>query len=163
MKNLRSSMACMTFVLVSLSFPMAVRADNPRVCMELTPSDAATDPTVPTVTLDVFASNVPGSVSTVFGLNGTGLSTQASTNPPGQTVQLSYILTGTGIVTSKGTIEASLSGTASDGTESTFHVVIAGQNANDSYTQIIRVAGELTDTVVTGSAAFASTCDKANK
>lgn len=157
MKNLRSYIPCMTFTLVSLVFPMAVRADNPHVCMALTP-DATGGPAV---TLNVFASNVPGSVSTVFGLNGTGLSTQASANPP---VQLSYILTGTGIVTSKGAIEASLAGTALDSTcnclrESTFHVVIDGQN--NSYTQIIRTVGGQPDAVMlTGSAAFASTCDK---
>ena len=142
---------------------MAVRADNPHVCMTLTPD--TTDS--PAVTLDVFASNVPGSVSTVFGLNGTGLSTDTSATP---SVQLSYVLTGTGIITSKGTIEASLTGTAPDSAcsclkESNFHVVIDG--ANNSFTQVIRtveqVAGQTTgetEDILTGSAAFASTCGK---
>jgi hypothetical protein len=140
----------MVSVLVSfaLTLPLTAQADDPNVCIRLTP-DAAE---APTVILDVFASNKAGSRSTVYGLNGTASSTD-----------LFYLLSGTAYITTKQAIEGSVTGTAEDAScgcvkEATFHVVIDGKD--DRYTQVTRNALADTTEIVTGTAEFSQSCGK---
>jgi hypothetical protein len=140
----------MVSVLVSfaLTLPLTAQADDPNVCIRLTP-DAAE---APTVILDVFASNKAGSRSTVYGLNGTASSTD-----------LFYLLSGTAYITTKQAIEGSVTGTAEDAScgcvkEATFHVVIDGKD--DRYTQVTRNALDDTTEIVTGTAEFSQSCGK---
>jgi hypothetical protein len=145
----------MVSVLVSfaLTLPLTAHADDPNVCIGLTP-DAAE---APTVILDVFASNKAGSRSTVYGLNGTASST------PDSSTDLFYLLSGTAYITTKQAIEGSVTGTAEDAScgcvkEATFHVVIDGKD--DRYTQVTRNALDDTTEIVTGTAEFSQSCGK---
>jgi hypothetical protein len=140
-----------------LAFPIFAVADQPDICLTLTPETSSG----PGVKLTVFASNKPGSVSTFYGLNGSGSSTQG-------TKELFYLLSGTGYVTTRNAIETSLTGTAVDSgcdctsthgasvcecvREATFHVVVDGQN--DRYTQIVRTPAEQSEVIFKGAAAF---------
>lgn len=140
-----------------LAFPISATADQPDICLTLTPEVSSG----PGVKLNVFASNKPGSVSTFYGLNGSGSSTQG-------TKELFYLLSGTGYVTTRDAIETSLTGTAVDSAcnctstqgpsvcecvrESTFHVIVDGQS--NRYIQIIRTPAEQSEVIFKGTAAF---------
>ena len=94
---------------------------------------------------------------TIYGLNGTGLSTQA-TFPP---TKLSYVLSGTAEITTTSALVLSLTGTAEDAScdcikEADFHVVFDG--TNDRYTQVIRDAKNGTTGILTGSAEVDQNC-----
>lgn len=147
----------MVSVLVSfaLSLPLTAQADDPNVCIKLRPDTVG----APEVILDVFASNKAGSRATVYGLNGTASSVQA-TDPP---TELFYLLSGTAYITTKQAIEGSVTGTAEDAVcacikEVTFHVVIDGND--DRYTQVIRNTLDDTTEIVTGIAEFSQSCGK---
>ncbi len=147
----------MVSVLVSLalSLPLTAQADDPNVCIKLTPDTVGP----PEVILDVFASNKAGSRATVYGLNGTASSVQA-TDPP---TELFYLLSGTAYITKKQAIEVSVTGTAEDAVcacikEVTVHVVFDGMD--DRYTQIIRNTQDDTTEIATGTAEFSQSCGK---
>jgi len=129
-----------------LAFPMLAAADQPNICLTLTPNASGDSE----INLTVYATNKPGSVSTFYGLNGSGSTTQGSDD-------LFYLVSGTGYVTTKNAIETSLTGTAVDPSngirEVTFHIVIDG--TNDRYTQITRTTASPSEVVVAeGAAAF---------
>lgn len=147
-----------------LAFPTFAAADQPDICLTLTPETISG----PGVKLTVYASNKPGSVSTFYGLNGSGASTQG-------TKELFYLLSGTAYVTTRNAIETSLTGTAVDSgcnctstqgasvcecvREATFHVVVDGQS--NRYIQIIRTPAEQSEVIFKGTAAFTqSDCGK---
>jgi hypothetical protein len=139
----------------ALAIPLTAHADDPNVCIRLTPDGVGG----PMVILDVFASNKAGSRATVYALNGTASSTQA-TNPP---AELFYLMSGTAYITTKGAIELSLTGTAEDADcgcikEVTFHVIVDGKD--DRYTQVIRNAKDDVTGIVTGTAEAAPSCGK---
>ena len=138
------------FVSFALSPLPAAQAEGLNVCISLLPGALG----APVVTLDLFASD---KAPTVYGLNGTGLSTQA-TFPP---TKLYYALSGTADITSTSALSLSLTGTAEDATcdcikEVVFHVVFDG--TNDRYTQIIRDAQDGTTSILTGSAEVEENC-----
>ncbi|MEJ2697779.1 MAG: DUF1842 domain-containing protein [Candidatus Sulfobium sp.] len=141
------------FVSFALSPLPAAQAEDLNVCISLSTGM----PGAPSVTLDLFASY---KAPTVYGLNGTALSTQA-TFPP---TELSYVLSGTADITTTSAVDLSLTGTAEDGScddcikEVVFHVVFDG--ANDRYTQIIRNAKDGTTSILTGRAEVAQSCGK---
>ena len=140
---------------VAMILPFAAQADDPNICIRLTPEASTVG--APVVILDVFASNKAGSRATVYGLNGTASSTIQSSNPP---TELFYLLSGTAYVTTKTAIELSLTGTAEDAEcdcirESVFHVIFDGKN--DRYFQTIK--GTL-NVVVTGTAEVSRDCGK---
>ena len=129
-----------------LTFPVLASADQPNICLTLTPGTSGD----PEINLTVYATNKPGSVSTFYGLNGSASTTQGSDD-------LFYLLSGTGYVTTKSAIETSLTGTAVDPSndirEVTFHIVIDG--TDDRYTQITRTAASPSEAIFAeGAAAF---------
>lgn len=137
-------------VALALSLPPTTQADEPEVCISLSTGL----PGAPVVILDVRASY---KAPTVFGLNGTASSTQA-TFPP---TELFYLLSGTAYITTKSAVELSLVGTAEDPAcecvkEVAFHVVYDGMN--NRYTQIIRNAKDGSTDVLTGSAGVTQNC-----
>jgi hypothetical protein len=141
-------------VLMLVSFALSplhsAQAEGLNVCISLLPGI----PGAPVVTLDLFASD---RAPTVYGLNGTALSTQP-TFPP---IELSYVLSGTADATDTSALVLSLTGTAEDAScdctkEVTFHVVFDG--TNDRYTQIIRDAKNGTTSILTGSSEVDQSC-----
>ena len=138
------------FVSFALSLLPAAQAEGLNVCINLFPSALG----APVVTLDLFPSD---KAPTVFGLNGTALSTQA-TYPP---KKLSYVLSGTAEITTTSALALSLTGTAEDAScdcikEVVFHVVFDG--TDDRYTQIIRDAENDTTSILTGYAEVDQSC-----
>ena len=108
------------------------------------------------VVLDVVATY---KAPTVYGLNGTASSTQA-TYP---LTEVFYLLSGTAYITTNSAVELSLTGTAEDAAcecvkEVAFHVIFDG--TNDRYTQIIRNAKDGSAAVLNGRASVAQTCGK---
>lgn len=139
-------------VTLALSLTPTAQADDLNVCISLSPGL----PGAPVVILDVFASY---KAPTVFGLNGTASSTQA-TYP---LTEVFYLLSGTAYITTKSAIEFSLTGTAEDAAcecvkEVVFHVIFDG--TNDRYTQIIRDAKAGVTQIFTGTAGVAQNCGK---
>ena len=138
------------FASFALSPLPAAQAKGLNVCISLAPGI----PGAPVVTLDLFASE---KAPTVYGLNGTALSTQA-TFP---LTELTYVLSGTADITTTSELALSLTGTAEDTScdcikEVVFHVVFDG--TNDRYTQIIRDAEDGTTSIVTGTATVDESC-----
>ena len=138
------------FVSFALSPLPAAQAEGLNVCISLSPGI----PGAPFVTLDLFASD---KAPTVYELNGTALSTQA-TFP---LTELSYVLSGTADITTTSALALSLTGTAEDAScdcikEVVFHVVFDG--TDNRYTQIIRDAEDGSTSILTGSAEVEQDC-----
>lgn len=150
-RAVRYSIVVVFFFLSFALLPLpAAQAADLNICVNLSTGT----PGAPVVALDVFA-GYKG--STVFGLNGTALSTQA-THP---LTELSYVLSGTAYVTAASAVELSLTGTAEDANcncikEVVFNIVFDG--VNDRYTQIIRNAKDGTTSILTGTAEVAQSC-----
>jgi hypothetical protein len=138
------------FVSFALSPLPAAQAEGLNVCISLLPGALG----APSVTLDLFPSD---KAPTVYGLNGTALSIQATFPPK----ELSYVLSGTADITIMSAAILSLTGTAEDAScdcikEVVFHVVLDG--TNDRYTQIIRDAKDGTTSILIGSAEVDQSC-----
>ncbi len=150
-KAMRYAIVMVLFFVSFALFPLpAAQADDPNICISLSTGL----PGAPVVTLDVVASY---KAPTVYGVNGTALSTQA-TYPP---TELSYVLSGTAYITTTSAVDLSLTGTAEDAScncikEVVFHVIFDG--ANNRYTQIIRNAQDGTTSILTGKAEVAQSC-----
>src|SRR5512139_1240348 len=136
----------------ALSLPPTAQADESEVCISLSSGLAG----APVVILDVIVSY---KAPTVYGLNGTASSTQA-TFPP---TEVFYLVSGTAYVTTKSAVEFSLTGTAEDATckcikEVVFHVIFDG--TDNRYTQIIRNAKAGATDILTGTAQLSQNCGK---
>jgi hypothetical protein len=154
LREVKATRYAIVMVLVFVSFALfplpAAQAQDLNVCISLSPDI----PGAPVVTLDLFASC---KTPTVYGLNGTALSTQA-TFPP---TELSYVLSGTADITTTSAVDFSLTGTAEDAScdcvkEVVFNVIFDG--INDRYTQIIRNAKDGTTSILTGRAEVSQSC-----
>jgi hypothetical protein len=143
------------FVSFALSPLPAAQAEGKAEGLNICISLSTGIPGARFVTLDLFANDKN---PTIYGLNGTAVSSQA-TYPP---TELSYVVSGTADITTASTIVLSLTGTAEDAScdccikEVVFHVVFDG--ANDRYTQIIRDAEDGTTSIVTGTATVDESC-----
>src|SRR5512139_270091 len=140
----------LVLVTLALSLPPTAQADEPEVCINLSTGL----PGAPVVILDVIASY---KAPTVYELNGTASSTQA-TFPP---TEVFYLVSGTAYVTTKSAVELSLAGTAEDATcecikEVVFHVIYDGMN--NRYKQIIRNAKAGSTDILTGTAQVSQDC-----
>jgi hypothetical protein len=151
--------------LATSSLPPTADADDPNICISLSPTAVGLPipgiplgPIVgaPVVILDVIASY---KAPTVYELHGTASSTQA-TFPP---TEVFYLVSGTAYVTTKSAVEFSLTGTAEDATcecikEVVFHVIYDGMN--NRYKQIIRNAKAGSTDILTGTAQVSQDCGK---
>jgi hypothetical protein len=150
-KAVRYSIVVLSFLVSVALFPLpAAQADEPNVCISL----SSGLPGAPVVLLDLFATY---KASTVYGLNGTALSTQA-TNPP---KEILYGVSGTAYLTKTSTVELSLTGTAEDPScecmnELVIHVTSNGTSG--TFTEVIRNSRDGSASILTGTAGISQGC-----